>query len=127
MKGGTEPAGLMDAACRDLQSAVELMTRAGAEDIEASLGPLTRAAQRMEAALEALRAEPVSARSAAKGALDRFHREWRTCAALHTHIEAFCARWMCARSGPGGQAYSPRGGGGFTLTVPTRRRVSVEG
>ncbi len=127
MNSGADPGGLMDAACRDLQAAVELVARAGAEDIEAARAPLTRAAQRMEAALAALREETASRRAEAGPALERFRRELRLCAALYQHAGAFCARWMCARSGPGGQAYSPRGGAGLALRAPAGRRVSVEG
>jgi hypothetical protein len=126
MKSGADAAGLMDAACRDLQAAVELVARGGAEELEASHGPVTQAAQRMEAAVAALRSEPLSRRACAGRALERFRRELRICAAIYEHGGAFCATWICARSGPGGQVYSPRGGGGFAQALRMRGRVSIE-
>lgn len=126
MKDSAGPAVLMDAACQELQAAMVLMKRGGAADMEASHGPLTRAVKRFEAALKLLAIAPPSERAGAKSALETFRWQLRVCTAVIEHGRMFCARWVRARSGPGGQAYAPRQAAGCALPV-CGRRVFVQG
>jgi len=122
-----DPAALLDAACRDLERVVELLGRARAEDLAAANAPLARAAEQLRSALAAIALAPPSRRPGFRGDLERFRRELRTGSILYARIGTFCGGWMSARSGPGRQVYSPRGGWTFTPPGRTARRICVEG
>ena len=114
---------LLDLAREDLQSALRQARESGLGALEACHGSLARSAERLEAAVSRFAADPTSRGPAAVRSLDRFQRELRIYSALHRAAGTISAEWARALGGPGGQAYSPKGGG-----IPVRggRCVSVE-
>lgn len=115
---------LLDLAREDLQSAVRRAGESGLGALEACHGPLARSAQRLEAAVFRVAADPTSRGPKTARALQRFLREWRTYAALHHFAGGFAAEWAGALEGPGGQAYSPTGS---SVPVGGGRRISIAG
>ena len=118
------PAGLVNLAREDLQSALDCTSRTGLGALEGCHASLARSAARLEAAVARWSTDPTSRGQDAHRAIERFQAELRIHTALHVSAGTLCAEWGRALGGPGGQAYSPAGGG--APLVAAGRRVSVE-
>lgn len=120
----TSAANLIERARRDLESAARLAAQSGVAGLTASREPLERSTRQFAAAMELLRANPLSRESHACQAFERFQAQARIFAALHRSTATLCARWCGSWSQ--GQVYAPAGGARPVVPVSTGRRVSLQ-
>jgi hypothetical protein len=119
------PEELVNLAREDLRSTRDRTALTGLGALEACHGSLARSLAHIQAAVARWSADPMSRGQEAHRAIERFQAELRIHAALHVSAGTLCAEWGRALGGPGGQAYSPTGGGVPPL-LSGGRRVSVQ-
>lgn len=117
-------ADLIEGARQDLESAARLAAQSGVAGLTASREPLERSARQFAAAVDLLRANPLSRESNACQAFQRFQAQARASAALHRSAATLCARWSGFWSQ--GQVYAPPGGARPAAPVSTGRHVSLQ-
>jgi hypothetical protein len=120
----TSAADLIEKARRDLESAARLAAQSGVAGLAASREPLERSARQFAAAVNLLRADPLSRESRARHAFERFQAQARVSVALHRSAATLCARW--SGSWNAGQAYEPAGGARPVEPVSRGRRFSLQ-
>jgi hypothetical protein len=130
------PAGLLDQARALLEQVTTLAVSARPEDLDASLGPLDRAAGLLEQAIlaartQAARPAPEQRKALAcfQAGLERFHAELKKVTRLHEHANAVHSGWIELLGASLGAGYSLRGGATLAVLAAAHssgRRVSLE-